>query len=264
MNLRWIAILVLALPLVSQGAARSSAARRWEATTVTLEVSSKQYNYLQPWWRGTQTIIKPGVVLKDGELLTTAFGLGNTTVVRAQSKGRGQWFDATVSWTDADANLALVKVEDPEFWEGLKPVRFAKSIPDNDGMQVVRWRAGSLELRKAEFNRYTVSNPMGGDAAHVVLEVNSEIDATGWGEPLVTENRLLGLVFASQGNLCQVLTAPFIESVLRAHKENTYTGLGYFDFTWQQTINPDTLRYLDLPESSQGVVIIDVPYLVQR
>jgi S1-C subfamily serine protease len=261
MNLRWPTFILLALPLLANAAVRSSAARLWESSTVALEVSSKQYNYLQPWWRGSQTVLKPGVVLnvKKQTLLTTAFGLGKVTVVRAQSNGRGRWFDAEVEWADADANIALVTVKDAEFWKGLKPVRFANSIPDNDGMQIVRWRTGSLELRKAEFNRYTVSNPTGGDAAHVVLEVNSEIDGTGWGEPLVANGRLLGLVFASQGNLSQILTAPFIKTVLKAHADDTYTGLGYFDFTWQQTANPDTLRYLGLPESSQGVVIIDVP-----
>jgi len=259
MNVRWILFALIGLPLLTEGAVRSSAARRWESRVVTLEVSSKQYNFMQPWWRGTQTVLKPGVVLKDKTVLTTAFGLANRTVVRAQSGGRGRWFEAQVSWMDPAANLALITVEDLEFWRGHKAVTFARSIPDDGDLQIVRWRGGSLEVRQAEFNRFTVSNPTGGDAAHVVFEVNSEIDGTGWGEPLVASGRLVGLVFAAQGNLCQVLTTPFIRSILDAQTEGNYRGLGYFDFTWQQTANPATLRYLGLSESSEGVVIIDVP-----
>jgi hypothetical protein len=104
-----------------------------------------------------------------------------------------------------------------------------------------------------------VSNPTGGDAAHAVLELNSEIDGTGWGEAVVADQQLVGLIFAQRGNLCQAIPAPFIQSILDAQAAGTYRGLGYFDFTWQTTENPETLRYLRVPEGGQGVVLIDVP-----
>jgi hypothetical protein len=116
-------------------------------------------------------------------------------------------------------------------------------------------------LRNAEYNRFTVSNPTGGDAAHAVLEINTEVSGVGWGEPLVFEDRVLGLVYAQQGNVCHVLPAPWIQSVLDAHRHGTFRGLGYFDFTWQPAENPDLLRYLRVPDTGHGVVIIDVPGL---
>ena len=181
MKLRLMIGALLVLPLVLQGAGRSAAARRWEASVVTLEVSSKQYDFLQPWWRGTQTVAKPGVILRDREILTTAYGLANRTVVRARARGRGDWYEATVTWVDYGANLALITVADPDFWEGHRAVRFAKSVPDNGELQVVRWRGGSLELRQAEFNRFTVSNPTGGDAAHVVASYpKKQVLDAGW------------------------------------------------------------------------------------
>jgi len=92
-----------------------------------------------------------------------------------------------------------------------------------------------------------------------LLEVNSEIDGTGWSELVVSGRKVAGLVFAQTGNLCQVLPAPFLRSILDAEKKGTFKGLGYFDFTWQQTENPETLRYLRLPRDRDGVVIIEVP-----
>jgi hypothetical protein len=56
-----------------------------------------------------------------------------------------------------------------------------------------------------------------------------------------------------------VLPAPFILSVLEAVKKGTFTGLGYFDFTWEQGENPDTYDYLGLSGTPRGGIVIDVP-----
>jgi hypothetical protein len=66
-------------------------------------------------------------------------------------------------------------------------------------------------------------------------------------------------VFSQAGNTCQGLPSPFIRSILDAQKKGAYRGLGYFDFTWQPTENPDTHEYLKLSGEKRGVVVIDVP-----
>ena len=254
--------LLLALSLsawIAIGATRPADVQRWENAVVTLEVSAKQYNYLQPWSRGTQSVIKPGVVLAPRTLLTTAHGLADRTVVRTRAGGRGTWFDARVTWIDYPANLALLTVDDEEFWRDRQPVSLSPAIPEEAGLRVVRWRGGSLELRRAEYNRFTVSNPTGGGAAHAVLEINAEVSGIGWGEPVVSDTQVIGLVFAQRGNVCHVLPAPFIQSILDAREQGAFRGLGYFDFTWQPTENPDLLRYLRVPDTGHGVVIIHVP-----
>jgi len=261
MNPSRLLVCLLLPTLIAGGATRPAEVQHWENAVVALEVNSKQYNYLQPWFRGTQTVLKPGVVLAPKSLLTTAHGLAARTVVRTRAGGRGTWFDTRVTWVDYPANLALLTVDDDEFWRARQPVSLSATIPEEADLRVVRWRGGSLELRKAEYNRFTVSNPAGGGPSHAVLEINADVSGIGWGEPLVTEDRIIGLVFAQSGNVGHVLPAPFIRSILDAREQGDFRGLGYFDFTWQPTENPDMLRYLRVPETGHGVVIIDVPRL---
>jgi len=240
-------------------AAANGAARGWERAVVSLEVTRNQADFLQPWSTHPQSAIKAGLVVGPREILTTAFALDNRTLVRVQHGGRGSWADAEVAWVDYPANLALLTSTNAAFWAGLKPVALARSISRDRAIQVVRWRAGNLEVRKAEFNRFNVSNASFADAAHVVLEINSEIDGAGWAEPVVSGKQVIGIVFAQTGNLCQVLPAPFVRSLLDAHREGKFKGLGYFDFTWQPSENPETLRALKLPPERDGVVVIEVP-----
>jgi len=239
--------------------ATTKAVKGLEASVVGLDITRRQYDYFQPWSKRGQTVAKAGIVIGSREILTTADSLDDRTLVRVQKQGRGSWANAEVKWIDYPANLALVTSADEKVWEGLKPIVLADKTAKDANIQIVRWRAGNLETRRAEFNRFTVNNGNMSDAAHVIMELNSEIDGVGWAEPVVSESKVIGLVFSQSGNVLHVLPSPFIRSILEAQKKGNYRGLGYFDFTWQPVENPETLDYLKLPGERRGVAVIDVP-----
>jgi hypothetical protein len=234
-------------------------AGRWERSVVTLDVTRKEYDYFQPWSRRAQSAGKVGIVTGPRQILTTGRDLQDLTLVRVQKGGRGRWWDAEVEWVDYLANVALITVRDEAFWTGLEPVELADSIPARPTATILRWSGGTLDMRKAEFSRFGVTNPGFTDAAHVYLELSVELGGTGWGEPVTIGSEVIGLVFSQMGSVSQVLPAPFIRSVLEARQEGGYRGLGYFDFTWQPTENPETHRFLGLPGEPRGVVVIEVP-----
>jgi hypothetical protein len=231
----------------------------WERSVVTLDVTRKEYDYFQPWSRRAQSAAKVGLVIGPRQILTTGRDLQDLTLIRVQKGGRGRWWDAEIEWADYLANVALITVRDEAFWSGLDPVRLAESIPARPTATILRWSGGTLDMRKAEFSRFGVTNPGFTDAAHVFLELSVELSGAGWGEPAAIGDEVIGLVFSQTGSVSQVLPAPFIRSVLEARQEGGYRGLGYFDFTWQPTENPETHRFLGLPGEPRGVVVIEVP-----
>src|ERR1044071_7430691 len=244
-------------------AAGSEMARRpagdWERSLISIEINRKQYDYFQPWTKRVQNTLKSGLVIGPREILTTAEQLDDRTLVRLQRGGRGPWWNADVKWADFPANLAILTCADEKFWAGLKPVVLADEIKKDEDVQIVRWRGGTLEVRKAEFSRFTVSHPNMSDAVHVQLELSSEIEGVGWSEPAIAGGRVIGLVFAQSANQLQALPSPFVRSILDAQKKCRYKGLGYFDFTWQPAENPETLDFLRHEGEKRGVVVIDVP-----
>src|SRR6266496_3579041 len=215
--------------------AGSEMARRpagdWERSLVSVEINRKQYDYFQPWTKRVQTAVKSGLVIGTREILTTADQLDDRTLVRLQRGGRGPWWNADVKWVDFPANLAILTCSDEKFWAGLKPAALADAVRKDEDVQIIRWRGGTLEVRKAEFSRFTVSHPNMSDAVHVQLELSSEIDGVGWSEPAVAGGRVIGLVFAQSANQLQALPAPFVHSIIDIQKKGRYKGLGYFDFT---------------------------------
>lgn len=260
MRLLTLALICLT-PLSARTADDRSHARLWQASVVSLEVTRQQYDHLQPWTRQAQPVAKVGVVIDKRQILTTARDLEDLTLVRVQKSGRGQWWTGDVLWADYLADVALITVAEADFWDGLKPVSLAPRLNPAASLRIVRWNAGAFEMRKAEISRFDVTNPGFTDTAHVYAELTAELAGAGWGEPVFDGKRLVGLVFSQVGNVCQTLPAPFVRSIIQARANPDYAGLGYFDFTWQPTVNPETHRYLRWEGAPRGVVVIDV---VQR
>ena len=226
-------------------------------TLVEVEVSRKIHDYQMPWNRSAGNVRKSAVMIAPGELLTTADGLADQTLVRVQKEGRGTWFDASLSWVDYHANLAMLDVKEPTFWKGMKPVELASKVATTDEFNIHRWRGGNIELRKAEFTQFVVSDTKLSFIQIAQIELTSEISGVGWGEPLMAGSKLVGLVTSHTRSTCMATPAPFIRGILEARKKKIPSSLGYFDFVWQQTENPGIHRSLNFPGEPKGVLVIE-------
>ncbi len=245
--------------VVSGAAADRNGPNPMEASLVTLEITAKNYDYFQPWAKPTRSVRKHALVVGDRELVTSAQNLADRTLVRVQKGGRGRWLNAEVKWLDYHANVAVLTVADEGFWDGLKPVELAERVPRRDDYEIIRWRDGNLEVRRADFSKFTVGDGSLSFAPRINLEINSEISGLGWAEPVLVDGQVVGLTAAKAGNVCTVTPAPFIRRIMEARTAGKFPGLGYFDFVWQQGENPATLEHLKVPGAPRGAVVIIVP-----
>ena len=227
----------------------------WSRSLVSIEVTYKLHDAFQPWNEPTRAIRKHGLVIGPDEILTTAQYLPTHTLVRLQKGGRGRWHDARVKWWDAQANLALLTTAAPDFWAGLQPAPLAADSARGSGLEIVRWRDGNLENRRVEFGRYTVSEGVLGFAPHLQLELSTDLSGLGWSEIVTRGGRVVGMTAYAGARTAGVLPAAFIQRVLEAYRKNNYTGLGYFDFTWQPGGNPALLTELGLEGPPRGAVV---------
>ena len=245
--------------LISAPLLRAAPASDWENSLIYLEVTRKTYEVLQPWTPKARTVQKNGLVISPHEILTTAEELSDRTLIRVQKGGRGKWWNAEVVWLDYHANLAILTASDATLWAGLKPATFVTGKPPKDGLQVVRWRNGNLETRKAEFNQFIVEDARLSFIQHLQLEASTEMQGVGWAEPLVAGGKVAGIASGQGGNNARFLPASFIEPILTARKAGKYPGLGYFPFTWTPVENPSTFKFLKLPGDPRGALVVEVP-----
>ncbi len=238
----------------------TAAAPVWEKSVVKIEVSRNLYDYYQPWNRRNDRSAKIGLVVGERQILATCQDLSDRTLVRLQKGGRGKWTNARVEWIDYHANLALLTTDDAAFWNGLQAANLNGKPPaEGATLQIIRWREGKLENRTAEFTQYAVRQSEFSSITHVQLEMDSEIQGVGLGEPVIANSHIVGIVASQRGRTCKVIPASFIRMILSARATGNQRGLGYFHFYWQRAENPDSLAYLKLPGEPRGVLVINVP-----
>lgn len=238
----------------------ANTAAQWEKSVVRIEVTRRAYDYYQPWNTRNELAVKMGLVVADQQILTTSESLSDRTLVRVQKGGRGPWVIATVAWVDYYANLAVLTITDEEFRADLRPAAFAaKPASEGTPLQILRWREGKLEVRQAEFTQFTVRKSQFSEISHVQMEIASDIQAAGLGEPVIANSQVVGLIAQQQGRTCRVIPASFVQRILDARRSGPERALGYFHFYWQPAENPASLANLKLPGAPRGVLVIDVP-----
>ena len=231
-----------------------------KASVVEIEITKKTYDYRMPWVSRNEQTHKNGILIGQNQILTTADGFSGQYLCRITKGGESRQYTAQIKWIDFYANIAMLDVSEPIFWQDMEPVKLAKKIPQSGDLQIYRWRSGRIEERAAEIIRlYNDTNKMS-FLQHLKLSASSEITGAGWAEVVFDGAQLVGLTeSASKDNRFDILPAPFIASVIEHNQSADNPGLGNFDFRWMNAKNPALLKskgLLNMPD--RGVVVNEV------
>ncbi len=227
----------------------------WENAIIHIEVTSKAYNYIQPWQRSEKKVFKSGVVIDGHQIITTADGLADQTIIRLKKQGAGLFSLGRVAWIDYQANLAAVTTDEAGFWTGLQAAKLADPVPISGQVRILRWNDDQLENRQGEIERMTVENSALSFVSVPALKIDSNIPAVGYGEAVTVGDKLIGLATAGGGDAVTAIPTSFIAPIVKAEDAKSYTGLGYFDFTWDPADNPLNLDYLKVNGPARGVIV---------
>ena len=134
-------------PAPAPAAAPATGNATLRAGVVSVRVTGQDWNWRAPWekqppWTRTVT----GLVVPGQRILVASTAFGNPLLVEAQKLGGDARTVARVELVDHEGPLALVAVDDPEFWKGLAPLPLEPRAWSEGAVQVLRWqRTGLLD-----------------------------------------------------------------------------------------------------------------------
>ncbi|KAF5187933.1 Protease do-like 2 protein, partial [Thalictrum thalictroides] len=115
-------------------------------------------DYSLPWQKQRQfTSTGSAFMIGDGKLLTNAHCVEHNTQVKVKRRGDDTKFVAKVLARGVECDIALLSVENEEFWKGAEPLRFGRLPCLQDSVTVVGY-------------------PLGGDTISVTKGVVSRIE----------------------------------------------------------------------------------------
>ncbi|CAA6696749.1 MULTISPECIES: PDZ domain-containing protein [unclassified Lentimonas] len=239
---------------------RTEAAAPFDSETalVEIEITKTRYDYTLPWNSRNLQSRKNGIVIDGHQILTTADGFSGQTLCRIRKGGVTHQYTATLKWVDYYANLAILNVEDPAFWEGMHPTHLAEEIPQSGALQIIRWRNGRIEERAAEIIRLYIGKSKMSYVHHLTLSASTEMSGAGWAEVILSKDEIIGLTTSSVDDKLTILPAPFIASVLKQKASANGSGIGHLDFSVMDGKNPALLQSKGMPTSNIGIVVTKV------
>jgi S1-C subfamily serine protease len=91
---------------------------------VKIYTVAKVPNYQAPWSSSIRSSMGSGAIIEGNRILTNAHVVANRTFIEVERYGQRKRYIAKVISVSHQADLALLKVEDEQFFSGVKPLSF--------------------------------------------------------------------------------------------------------------------------------------------
>eukprot|EP00471_Norrisiella_sphaerica_P004880 CAMPEP_0184480848 /NCGR_PEP_ID=MMETSP0113_2-20130426/2346_1 /TAXON_ID=91329 /ORGANISM="Norrisiella sphaerica, Strain BC52" /LENGTH=657 /DNA_ID=CAMNT_0026859587 /DNA_START=158 /DNA_END=2131 /DNA_ORIENTATION=- len=211
-------------------------------------------NFALPWQMEQQeSSFSSGFVISGNRILTNAHGIAWHNVVRVRKHGDSRKFVASVEHVAHECDLAILKVEDPQFWAGLEPLPFG-SLPElQDKIMVVGYPHGGdrISITQGIVSRVEMGSYSHSGEYLLMIQIDAAINSGNSGGPALGEDgRVIGVAFQALDeaeNIGYIIPVPIIEHFLNdIELHGNYTGFCRLGISWQTTENEAMREYLGL------------------
>lgn len=222
-------------------------------------------NFSLPWQRKRQySSGSSGFVIAGKRVLTNAHSVEYQTQVKLKKRGSDTKYLATVLAIGTECDIALLTVEDDEFWEGITPVEFGDLPVLQDAVTVVGYPIGgdTISVTSGVVSRMEILSYVHGSTELLGLQIDAAINSGNSGGPAFSDKgKCVGIAFQSLKtddveNIGYVIPTPVIQHFINDYEKNgKYTGFPLLGVEWQKMENPELRMSLGLGPAQKGVRI---------
>ena len=239
-------------------------ARAMDDRVVYLSVTSQKYDYASPWQMGEISRSNAtGCVIDGNMILTAAYSITDHAIIEVMKKGESRKYTAEVFIKDYHCGLALLRVRDAKFFDGLRPVEFAPpGKVSGRTAAVYRWDSlGSLKEYPADLTKSSIRFYEPGCAA-LMHQFSTSMNDGGNGEPVFIDGKLAGIATAlnNETKTLYVLGIDVVRRMLKDAGDGDYRGVPFFWIGGMELRSDVNLRgYFGVGAGDGGVLVTEVP-----
>ncbi len=203
-----------------------------------------------------------GFIIHGKRILTNAHVISNSRFLEVQKDGDPKRYIAHVRFAGHDCDLALLDVDDPSFFDGTQPVRFADTLPAlGDTVTAIGFPLGGdrVSLTRGVVSRIDQSGySHSAIDQHLVLQVDAAINPGNSGGPIFYNGKVVGVAFQGLSigdNIGYAIPVPVINHFLDDVEDGEYDGYPELGIDFLELRNPALRQQLGVPPSESGVVV---------
>lgn len=247
-------------------AAQIEALRAIEESVIKIYTTQAEPDYFTPWRLLTpQQSSGSGSVIEGNLILTNAHVVANASYVQAQKHNDPRRYLARVVFVSHDADLALITVDEAEFFSDLKALAIGKLPDPLEEVSVYGYPIGgkSLSITKGILSRVEQQIYAHGGTYLLAGQIDAAINPGNSGGPVIVNQQIVGVVMqANSGgraeNLGYFVPPSIINHVLEDSKDGEHEGFPDLGFRTQTLDSPATKAAYGLQKDQSGVLVIKV------
>jgi hypothetical protein len=224
---------------------------------VSVRVTFQPNDAGTPWNRRTEQSLRgSALVVGTGLLLTTADLVKDATLIEVRKLGRYPDFTAKLVLVDYELDLALLSVEDADFWAGLSPLPFSADPPNFARFVISRWRSnGRFEQGTGEVVDLRAASSRFGSMELPIMRGTTNMAGLGWAEVMTLGGEVVGLISSHNNNEIQAIMPQVLSLFVSAASRQASGGFAHRGFSWQRLNHPALRKYHGLSDKTPGVLI---------
>src|SRR5579859_2463478 len=232
-------------------------------SVVKITTSTQNVDFYEPWKPGSQVKLQGcGCVIAGNRILTTAHLINKGVYIEVEKFGETRRYVAKIAQTAFDRDLAVLTVEDDEFFKDTKPVEFG--LLPFSGDKLLVFGSDDLSIKEDSVSALSMVWSNEGDRSVPAILTNSTIDSKNNGCPVFSNGKFVGIPFEctgkpeKSGSLIPVnVIQKFLDDIKVEKTYKSFPDLGVYT----QDLENSALRsYLKVPSKQTGVIVTKVLY----
>ncbi len=220
----------------------------------------KNPNYSIPWSSSIQQVSGSGAIIEGDRILTNAHVVANHTFIEVQRYGERRRYIAHVEAVSHQLDLALLKVEDPAFYQGITPLKLGELPQIEQKVSVYGFPMGGDTLSvtagvvsRIEHQRYVHSGE-----SFLAIQIDAAVNPGNSGGPAISGGKIVGVVMegiSKAQSISYLVPTVMIRHFLKDLEDGKLDGVPAFAVLVQGTENPTLKSYYGLTPHQGGVLI---------
>ncbi len=234
---------------------------------VKLFVTTVSPNYSMPWqMEKEERSSSTGFVISKRRILTNAHCVAYQTSVKIRKQGSAKKFVARVLAVGHDCDLALLTVDDKDFWTGdfkTDCLTLNHTLPPlQSSVTVIGYPTGgdNISITAGVISRVDIQQYSHSYNSLLTIQIDAAINSGNSGGPCFHGEHVVGICFETlddSENIGYIIPIQVVEHFLRETANGQYVGFGMLGASWQSVENECIRESLKMKSHHSGPMITE-------
>ncbi|KAL2482112.1 Protease Do-like 10 [Forsythia ovata] len=219
-------------------------------------------NYFLPWQNKSQReTMGSGFVISQRRILTNAHVVADHTFVLVRKHGSPTKYRAEVKAVGHECDLAILVVENEEFWDGMTFLELGDVPFLQEAVAVVGYPQGgdNISVTKGVVSRVEPTQYVHGASQLLAIQIDAAINPGNSGGPAIMGDKVAGVAFQNLSgaeNIGYIIPVPVIKHFIAGVEETgDYVGFCSMGMSCQPTENAQLREHFQMRPGLTGVLV---------